>query len=143
MRKTIIKMETQKRVLATLNKFKEVQTKRNFGAIEDAIEDSKAEALSYIESMRINYDDLENTIAETLDKIQIEIDILDSYSKELQEEYLNANEDFREVNQGLLDNNIDGGQFNEDVVKEMTGNFQNMISNVVRLVQISNEMVKI
>lgn len=136
-------MNTEARVLAMLNKVKEVQTKRNFGAIEDAIEDSKAEALSWIQTMRINYDDLENTIAETLDKIQIEIDILDSYSKELQEEYLQANEGFREVNQGLVDNNIEGGKFNEDSVKEMTYNFQNMISNVVTLVQISNEMVRI
>ncbi len=138
-------MNTEARVLAMLNKVKEVQAqkKQSLGAIEDAIEDSKAEALSWIQTMRINYDDLENTIAETLDKIQIEIDILDSYSKELQEEYLQANEGFREVNQGLVDNGIEGGQFNEDSVKEMTYNFQNMISNVVTLVQISNEMVRI
>lgn len=138
-------METQARVLAMLNKVKEVQRQKqqNLGAIEDAIEDAKAEALSYIDVMKINYNDLENTIAETLDQIQIQIDTLDSYSKELQTEYLDANDGFREVNQGLVDNNIDGGKFNEEQVKEMTSNFQNMISNVVSLVQISNEMVRI
>jgi hypothetical protein len=131
----------ENKIFEKLSKFKEVK-KEQLGAIEDAIADAQAEALGWIDAMKTNYSDLENTIGDTLDTIMTQIDILDSYSKELQSEYLDANENFREVNQGLLDNGIDGGQFNEDVVKEMTSNYQNMISNVVRLVDLSNQMAR-
>jgi len=126
-------MNTQKQIFEKL-------AKQKLGAIEDAINEAQYEALSYIDVMQINFKDLANTMAETLDQIQIQIDTLDAYSQELQAEYVDANESFREVNQGLLDNNIEGGQENEDRVKEMTSNFQNMISNVVSLVQVANEL---
>jgi gas vesicle protein len=128
-------MNTQRQVFEKL-------AKQNFGAIEDAIEQSQSEASNWIDTMKTTYNDLENTISEALDTIMVQIDILDEYSKELQADYLEANENFIEINKGLLDNNIDGGQFNEDYVKEMTSNFQDKISNVVRLVNMSYEMAR-
>ena len=136
-------MNTQRQVFEKLAKQNlGAKNKQNLGIIEDAIEQSQSEASNWIETMKITYTDLENTISETLDKVMIEIDTLNEYSKELQADYLDANENFIEINNGLLENNIDGGQSNEDIVKEMTSNFQDKISTVVRLFNMSYEMSK-
>ena len=129
-------MNTEARVLATLNKVKEVQAqkKQSLGIIEDILTQTYSDLSDLQSEMKNIYLKLDDNINSTFDNISNEIETLGTDANYLKDEYTLLHDKFF----GLINDLGDYGDFSTDIVDEMTTNFDN---NVERVFSVQNEVM--
>ena len=129
-------MNTEARVLATLNKVKEeqAQKKQSLGIIEDILTQTYSDLSDLQSEMKNIYLKLDDNINSTFDNISNEIETLGTDANYLKDEYTLLHDKFF----GLINDLGDYGDFSTDIVDEMTTNFDN---NVERVFSVQNEVM--
>ena len=127
-------MNTEARVLATLNKIKEVQSKKqSLGIVEDILTETYSQLSDLQSQMKNIYLQLDDNINSTFDNISSEIDSLGTDANNYKNEYTVLYDKFY----GLIDDLGQYGDFSTDVVDEMTTNLDD---NVQRVFNVQNEI---
>lgn len=129
-------MNTEARVLAMLNKVKEVQAqkKQSLGIIEDILTQTYSDLSDLQSQMKNIYLKLDDNINSTFDNISNEIETLGTDANYLKDEYTLLHDKFFE----LIDDLGEYGDYNTEIVDEMTTNFDN---NVERVFSVQNEVM--
>jgi DNA repair ATPase RecN len=127
-------METQSRVIATLNKLKEQHSqKQKLGAIEDAIKEALDQMTQLQNDMNKCYIDLETELGGVLENISQEVDYALSSSASYQMQYDELKAQWDEMATDFDNNNI---SYNSDIVSELD-------DNINKLYEVANSLAEV